>query len=660
MKKPASTNATLKEVKLNVGSLKETLSPTNDTYTIVVPFGTTSIDIEGIPSIAAATVDGNGTFNVADTPIILTVHPEDTNAPDKTYTFNIEISASDEATLNTLSVDEYPFTDGTNEVTFESEKENYSIGNIFQAVDKLHINAGKTNTFATVSYYYDNNEITSCHDASSCEITLDSALGAKNVEVRVLAADKIATKTYTISYTKVNSFNNNLSNIEAFDKENNTLSLSEPFKPEVKTYKISIPNDLDTVRLNVTKEDNTSTVTMNGEEVLTKTFSSLAVGKTTVTIVVTAQNGDEETYTVDIERADYTASNDASLTDLKVMDVTDTTKEYALTPNFGSAADNHYSIGDIPYNLASLKIEASLSDTLASIKYYVNDVEQSSSTVNLPNTSGTIKVEVTAEDNTTKTTYEIAYTKTPSNNAFLSNITVGAGTLTPSFGKEVYEYTVDLSNDLDTIDFIATSEHSGALIKINGEDYVSGSTKTLDNLPVGETSVTIVVTAEDGNSETYVVKINRADVVVSEKITSVTYGHTIDDDYIRTVSDLTTAKDMKDQLDNDNSKLVIYQADGTTEITDTELVGTGCIVKLIVNGVESDSKVIIIRGDVNGDGEVELFDAADLINHYLDTNPLTGVYLIAGDVNLDGETELFDAADIINHYLATAPIPFKN
>ena len=139
-----------------------------------------------------------------------------------------------------------------------------------------------------------------------------------------------------------------------------------------------------------------------------------------------------------------------------------------------------------------------------------------------------------------------------------------------------------------------------------------------------------------------------------------TYGHTIDDDYIRTVSDLTTAKDMKDQLDNDNSKLVIYQADGTTEITDTELVGTGCIVKLIVNGVESDSKVIIIRGDVNGDGEVELFDAADLINHYLDTNPLTGVYLIAGDVNLDGETELFDAADIINHYLATAPIPFKN
>lgn len=650
VKKPASTNATLKEVKLNVGSLKETLSPTNDTYTIVVPFGTTSIDIEGIPSIAAATVDGNGTFNVADTPIILTVHPEDTNAPDKTYTFNIEISASDEATLNTLSVDEYPFTDGTNEVTFESEKENYSIGNIFQAVDKLHINAGKTNTFAAVSYYYDNNEITSCHDASSCEVTLDSALGAKNVEIRVLAADGITTKTYTISYTKVNSFNNNLSNIEAFDKENNALSLSEPFKPEVKTYKISIPNDLDTVRLNVTKEDNTSTVTMNGEEVLTKTFSSLAVGKTTVTIVVTAQNGDEETYTVDIERADYTASNDSSLTDLKVMDVTDTSKEYALTPNFGSAADNHYSIGDIPYNLASLKIEASLSDTLASIKYYVNDVEQSSSTVTIPNTSGTIKVEVTAEDNTTKTTYEIAYTKTPSNNAFLSNITVSEGTLTPSFGKEVYEYTVDLSNDLDTVDFIVTSEHSGALIKINGEDYVSGSTKTLDNLPVGETSVTIVVTAEDGNSETYVVKINRADVV-EEKITSITFGHTINDDYILSVTDEIAPSKLKDQLDNENSKLFIYQEDGITEIAEDEYVGTGMIIKLIIDGVEKDSKTIVVLGDVNGDGIIDPLDSGKIINHYLERTELLNAYAIAGDINIDGEIDPLDSGKVINHYL---------
>ena len=260
-------------------------------------------------------------------------------------------------------------------------------------------------------------------------------------------------------------------------------------------------------------------------------------------------------------------------------------------------------------------------------------------------------MEVIAEDNTTKKEYMIAYTKTPSTNAYLSSITVSKGTLTPEFGKEVYEYTVDLTNDIDAIDIIATSEHSGATITINGETYVSGDTKAFTNLPVGETSVTIVVTAEDGSNETYVVKVNRADVVVDEKITSVTYGHTIDDDYIRTVADKTTAKDLKDQLDNENSKLYIYQSDGTTEVADTDLIGTGYIVKLIIDGVENDAKIIVIRGDVNGDCEIDPLDSGRIINHYLERIELTGAYAIAADINFDNEIDPLDSGKVINHYL---------
>ncbi len=649
--KPKSTDALLKSVNLNGATLKETFNPNDENYTIIVPFGTTEFTIEGIPNHSLANVDGNNTYQVDTTSsVTLTVHPEDENAPTKTYNFVVEVAASNVATLSTLSVVDYPFTDGTNEVPFESDKDTYSIGNILKSVNKLVVNAGSTNTNATITYFYDNNEITACHNNTTCDITLDNTLGAKNVEVRVLAADNITTKTYTINYTKVNSNNNNLSKLEAFDVFNNALSLSEPFKPEVTSYKISIPNDLDSVRLDVSKEDNTSTVTINGDEILTKMFNNLAVGKTTVTIIVTAQNGTEKTYTIDIERADYTASTESDLTDLKVFDVIDTSKEYALTPNFGTALDNHYSIGEIPYNLASLNIVATKKDTKANIKYFVNGVEQVSNEVTLPNTSGTILVEVTAEDNTTKTTYEIAYTKTPSNNAFLSNITVSEGTLTPSFGKEVYEYTVDLSNDLDTVDFIVTSEHSGALIKINGEDYVSGSTKTLDNLPVGETSVTIVVTAEDGNSETYVVKINRADVV-EEKITSITFGHTINDDYILSVTDEIAPSELKDQLDNENSKLFIYQEDGITEIAEDEYVGTGMVIKLIIDGVEKDSKTIVVLGDVNGDGIIDPLDSGKIINHYLERTELLNAYAIAGDINIDGEIDPLDSGKVINHYL---------
>lgn len=71
----------------------------------------------------------------------------------------------------------------------------------------------------------------------------------------------------------------------------------------------------------------------------------------------------------------------------------------------------------------------------------------------------------------------------------------------------------------------------------------------------------------------------------------------------------------------------------------------------MIDGVEKDRKLIVIKGDTNGDGEIDLFDAVRVLNHYIEREALTSAYYEAAYANDDGEIDLFDAVKILNHYL---------
>ena len=64
-----------------------------------------------------------------------------------------------------------------------------------------------------------------------------------------------------------------------------------------------------------------------------------------------------------------------------------------------------------------------------------------------------------------------------------------------------------------------------------------------------------------------------------------------------------------------------------------------------------DRKYIVIKGDTSGDGEIDLFDAVKILNHYLVRTLLDGAYKEAAYVNDDTEIDLFDSVMILNHYL---------
>ena len=191
-------------------------------------------------------------------------------------------------------------------------------------------------------------------------------------------------------------------------------------------------------------------------------------------------------------------------------------------------------------------------------------------------------------------------------------------------------------------------------MKINGITYTSPHTYTISPLEVGNTEVVILVTAEDGTFLTYKVTfVKKANI--SDVITSVKYGHTIANGYIKTVKVNTTALELKDQLDNPNEYLEIVNSDETSVISDSDIVATGYIVKLMINGEEKDRKTIVIKGDVNGDGVIDISDSIGILGHYLNgensSKALTGAYFVAGDMVEDSEIDISDEISALQYYL---------
>ena len=309
-----------------------------------------------------------------------------------------------------------------------------------------------------------------------------------------------------------------------------------------------------------------------------------------------------------------------------------------------------YSIGKIPFSLETLTIHATPNMGTSKISYLVNGVKQSSNTVNIPKIEGksAITVQVTAEDGTTIKNYKITYEKEASTNAYLSNILVSEGNLT--FNKNTFLYTVNVDRTVSSIDITAITEDNSAIIIMNGTTYTSPHTLTLSPLMSGNTEVIILVTSENGTVLTYKINVNK-EADPASTITSIQFGHTIMNNYIRTVKLNTTGQEMKNQLDNENEYLEIWDATETRKINDDEKLATGMIVKLVIDGVEKDRKYVVIKGDTSGDGEIDLFDAVKILNHYLSKTLLTGAYQEAAYVNDDTDIDLFDSVMILNHYL---------
>lgn len=266
------------------------------------------------------------------------------------------------------------------------------------------------------------------------------------------------------------------------------------FRQNKKEYSVEVPNS--------TSEVEVYAEALKGEIISGTGKVSLKEGETTtVNVVVKAEAGNTEAYTLKIKRR--TAEEEAqSASDATLKNLGINPKEYDFS---GFKKDQtEYSV-EVPNEIKTVEIYAEATDSKAQVTG-TGDIE-------LNEGANEAKVEVVAQDGTKKT-YTITITRKASevsttsldNAKFgLSDLAITGLTISPTFKNSVYSYTVGLREDLSSLDIKATATDSDAKIEIVGNE----------NLQQGENTITVIVKNEKTNQTvTYQITVNKN--VVSE------------------------------------------------------------------------------------------------------------------------------------------------
>ncbi|MBB6672965.1 cadherin-like beta sandwich domain-containing protein [Cohnella nanjingensis] len=323
--------------------------------------------------------------------------------------------------------------------------------------------------------------------------------GSNTISVVVTAQDGLSTKTYTLTVTRAASSNANLSGLSI-----SSGTLTPVFSAGTTSYTASVGSSVTSIDVTPTIADSNATVKVNGSATASGSARTvpLIVGSNTVTILVTAQDGNTiKSYTIDVTRAAPLSSN-ADLSNLTLSAGT-------LSPAFASGTTSY--TASVANGVSNVDVTSTVADGTATVKINGTAVASGSAyTVALNVGANTITVLVTAQDGTTQNTYTITATRAASANADLNNLTINQGTLSPGFASGTPDYTASVGNSVTNLNVTPYVADSTATVTINGDTVISGNAKNVA-LNVGPNTIMITVTAQDGTTrKTYTITATRA------------------------------------------------------------------------------------------------------------------------------------------------------
>lgn len=116
----------------------------------------------------------------------------------------------------------------------------------------------------------------------------------------------------------------------------------------------------------------------------------------------------------------------------------------------------------------------------------------------------------------------------------------------------------------------------------------------------------------------------------------------------------TTVSTLKSNLENESTQIRVFL--NGEELQDNDKIGTGCVIECVASEdpiLVYESVVVILYGDVNGDGVIDEadYDLMKLSAVAQETVIGSGAYEIAADLNNDGVVDCFDTA-LLNLQLA--------
>ena len=368
---------------------------------------------------------------------------------------------------------------------------------------------------------------------------------------------------------------------------------------------------------NVTVNSNSIEIIANGMEGSTISgngIKNLNIGDNIFEILVISE---DETNTKKYILNVYRQNTDTSIKDLYVNDNIVNVEE-----------NNTYNIN---VNALNFNIKTVLNDVNADYKLYKikGDYREEIDGNNIKIDDGSynvFEIVVLAEDGVTSENYTLNIHEL-SSDSYLQSLTID--NLGFNFDKNILEY--NLNTELDEINISAISS--------NENSTISGIGKKI--LELGNNSFNIIVTAEDNSTRTYTLNVNKVKMEDNKIIFN---GLTVNEDknYIYKIEVGTSIDTIINSVSTNGKVSVIRD-------NDISITATGQKLKIDFDDY-SVEYIIIVKGDVNGDGKVTLSDITTALKGYRKKIDFTDYMFTAIDFNDDGEFKLSDIVSHLKYY----------
>ena len=226
----------------------------------------------------------------------------------------------------------------------------------------------------------------------------------------------------------------------------------------------------------------------------------------TLTVSMTDTNGDPLIYKIKMK-----FESDSTL-EFNTLEVTYDDNTVDSIPYTSTDENGYYNTStDSDVSTATIQILDS-NDTEMTCK--VNG--SSSNKVTLASGDNTITITVTNQG--ISRDYILIITKPGV--AKLKSLVPSAGTLSPTFSSDTYDYEITVAATQTTIAFTPTSEDNDSTIKVDGTTVTSGKKSQSIDLDEGENEISIVVKTSEGETSTYNITVTRTETATSAQLSA--------------------------------------------------------------------------------------------------------------------------------------------
>ena len=164
---------------------------------------------------------------------------------------------------------------------------------------------------------------------------------------------------------------------------------------------------------------------------------------------------------------------------------------------------------------------------------------------------------------------------------------------------------------------------------------------------VGENIFYCTYTSRDTNNYEIVTGI-KVKIKVCEKIRIESTEYEItEDEGITYIENIEAGMTIEELIKNvrTNGEISVYDKNMNLVDTDKEIIKTGMIIR-IENELEKMESVVVVTGDINGDGKIKASDLSILKKSIVGNNTLEGPYFKAADFNLDKQIKASDLSKL--------------